>query len=186
MSRWILALIPCSLFAFGIAGCSASDDDDGFNSGVNGQRDLGDLTHEERVTICRNQAAFVRARVDTSSLMRFVCAFTPEVLFAQSDASCETAMTRCVELLSVDIDVTVTDNEATETVCEQVPISQCQGKVADYENCVDSIANVQISIGTDFQCGKRQQYTDGPTVGVNACAAVGPTCTAATAPPVIR
>jgi hypothetical protein len=186
MSRWILALASCSLLVLGIAGCSASDDDaTAFDSGVDGKRDLGDLTPQERVTICSKQAAFVRARVDTSSLMRFVCAFTPEVLFAQSDSACETAMNRCVELLSVDIDVTVTDNNATETVCSTVPISQCQGTVADYENCVDSIADVQINIGTNFQCGKRQEYADGPTVGVNACAAVGPACTPAAAP-VIR
>lgn len=185
MTRWILALSSCTLFALGIAGCSSSDDASEFNSGVDGQKDLGDLTPQERVTICSNQAAYVRARVDTSSLMRFVCAFTPEVLFAQSDSACESAMNRCVDLLSVDVDVTVTDNNATEAVCATVPISQCQGKVADYERCVDSIANVQVSIGTSFQCGRRQEFADGPTVGIDACGAVGPACTPATKP-VIR
>ena len=175
MSRWILALSSCSLLAFGIFGCSSDDEATEFNSGVDGQRDLGDLTPQERVTICRNQAAFVRARVDTSSLMRFVCAFTPEVLFAQNDSACESAMNRCVDALSIDIDVTVTDNNAPET-CATFPISQCQGKVSDYENCIDSIADVQLTIGTNFQCGRRQEYADGPTVGVNACAAVGPAC----------
>lgn len=185
MPRWILALASLTVLGFGVAGCGDDDGASRFNSGVDGNAQLNDLTPQQRVTICRNQAEYVRARVDTSSLMRFVCAFTPAVFLAQSDAACESAMAACVDALSIDIDVTVVDNDATEVVCATVPIGQCQGTVADYENCVNSIANVQIDIGTDFSCGKRRQYADGPTVGVNACAAVGPLCEPATRP-VIR
>lgn len=185
MARWILALASCSVIALGVAGCGDDDEATGFNSGVNRDTELKDLTEKERVTICQNQAAYVRARVDTTSLMRFVCAFTPQVFLAASDQACESAMTACVEALSIDIDVTVTDTDATEIVCRQVSVSQCQGSVADYEACVDSVANVQLNIGTDFSCGKRTQYADGPTVGVEACRKVGPACEPATRP-VIR
>ncbi|HEX3597458.1 MAG TPA: hypothetical protein VHU80_20260, partial [Polyangiaceae bacterium] len=121
----------------------------------------------------------------TTSLMRFVCAFTPAVFLAASDDACEQAMESCVNGFSVKVNVNV-PTSTLETVCSTVPISQCKGTVADYQNCVDSLADIQLNFGTDFSCGKRAQYMNGPTVGVNACAAVGPTCTAATQPADIR
>ena len=188
MSRWIIALGCSAVLGLGIAGCSSSDDDGAsrFNAGVDDNARLGDLTPDQRVTICQNQAAFVRARVDTTSLMRFVCAFTPGVFLAATDEACESEMERCVSALSVKVDVTVTDPNTAKTVCATFPVSECDGTVADYENCVDSIANVQLSIGSDFSCGKRADYASAPTVGVNACRAVGPACTAASSDPVIR
>lgn len=187
MSRWIVSFAYCSVVAVGISACG-SDEKDGnvFKSGVDGSTMLGHLTPDQRTTICRNQAAFVHATVDTTSLVRFVCAFTPAVLLAASDEACETAMDTCVNGFSLKIDVNVPTSTSVDTVCSTVPISQCQGTVADYENCVDSLVNIQLDIGTDFSCGKRSMYKSSPTIGVNACAAVGPTCTAVNQPADIR
>jgi hypothetical protein len=198
MSRWIVALASSSFVALCVGGCgsdnkqsgslSGIDGGAGFKSGVDGSTPLGNLTPSQQITICRNQAAFVHASVDTTSLMRFVCAFTPQVFLAASDAACQSAMDACINSFSVKVDVNVNVPSSTtiDTVCSTVPISQCQGTVADYENCVDSIASVQLDFGTQFSCGKRADYMNGPTVGVNACAAVGPSCTAATQPAQVR
>ncbi len=196
MSRWIVALASSSFVAFCLGGCGSDtkqsgslyglDSGAGFKSGVDGGTQLGNLTPSQQVTICRNQAAFVHASVDTTSLMRFVCAFTPQVFLAATDDACQSAMDACVNSLSVKVDVNLPTSANIDTVCSTVPITQCQGTVADYENCVDSIASVQLDFGTQFSCGKRSDYKNGPTVGVNACAAVGPSCTAATQPAQVR
>jgi len=187
MSRWMVPFASCCVVAAGLSACGSDDKDgDVFKSGVDGSTMLGHLTPDQQVTICRNQASFVHASVDTTSLVRFVCAFTPAVLFAASDEACETAMDTCVNGFSLKLDVKVPTSTNIETVCSTVPISQCQGTVADYENCVDSLVNIQLDIGTDFSCGKRSTYMGGPTVGVNACAAVGPTCTAVNQPADVR
>lgn len=191
MSRWIVALASSSFVALCLYGCGSDDktgslNGSGFKSGVDGSTDLGHLTPDQQVTICRNQAAFVQASVDTTSLMRFVCAFTPQVFLAASDAACQTAMDACVDSFSVKVNVNVPTSTSIDTVCATVPIGQCQGTVTDYENCVDSIASVQIDFGTQFSCGKRADYMNGPTVGVNACAAVGPSCMAAAQPAQVR
>jgi hypothetical protein len=186
MSRRIVSLTFGSVLALGLGACgSDKKDGGGFQAGVDGSTSLGTLTPAQQVTICSNQASYVHAQVDTTSLMRFVCAFTPQVFLAASDADCETAMDSCVMALSVKVDVNVPTSDI-KTVCSTIPLSQCQGTVADYQNCVDSIANVQLNFGTDFSCGKRTQYMNGPTVGVNACAAVGPSCSAVNQPADIR
>ena len=145
---------------------------------------LGNLTPAQQVTICQNQAAYVHAHVDTTSLARFICGLTADVLFAANDQACEQALDSCVNSFSLMVDVNVPASTSTQTVCTTGSITQCQGTVADYENCVDSLANVQLTIGTDFSCGQRSQYQSNPLVGVNACAAVGPACTAASQPQV--
>jgi hypothetical protein len=177
--------MSCALLGIGFGAC-ASEDKPGFDSGVDGTLQLGGLTPEQKITICKNQAAYVHVHVDTTALTRFLCAFTPAVLTAADDASCEVAMTDCVNRLSVKVDVTATDPNAPAPACILAPLSQCTGTVAGYEGCVESLADVQLRIGTDWSCGKRSQYADGPTVGVNTCQGLGPTCTAASQPPVIR
>ena len=169
----------------GLFGDGGADEDAGahFKSGVNGSTPLGSLTPDQKVTICEKQAHFVRARLDTTSLARFICSLDPAVLFAASDDACEAALDKCVAPLSVKVDVSVeTDPEQEKVACSDVPISQCQGSVTDYENCVDSVANVQLVIGSGFACGTRAQYMTSPTAGVDACKALGPNCTAAVQP----
>jgi hypothetical protein len=181
MSRWFLALASCAVFFSGVVACGSDDNTgQGFSSGVDGTTMLGNLTPAQQVTICQNQAAYVHAHVDTTSLSRFICGLTPGVLFAANDDACQQALDTCVNSFSLMIDVNVPSSTSAQTVCSTVPISQCQGTVADYEKCVDQLANVQLTIGTDFSCGKRTQYQANPLVGVDACTAVGPGCTAAT------
>lgn len=184
MFRRLQAILSCALLGIGFGAC-ASDDNTGYQSGVDGNLQLGQLTPEQRVTICKTQAAYVHAHVDTTSLMRFLCAFTPAVFTAADDAQCEAAMTDCVNAFTVKIDVTV-DPNSVPLQCVMGPAIPCGGTVAGYESCVESLADVQIRIGTDFSCGKRSQYADGPTVGVSACAALGPTCAPASQPALIR
>jgi hypothetical protein len=181
----LVALASCSVLCVGVAACGSDDKKDlGFSSGVDGNTMLGNLTPTQQVTICQNQAAYVHAHVDTTSLMRFICGLTPAVLLAASDDACQQALDTCVNSFSLKVDVNVPASTSTQTVCSTVPITQCQGTVADYEKCVDQLANVQLTFGTEFACGKRAQYQANPLVGVDACAAVGPACTAASQPQV--
>jgi hypothetical protein len=185
MVRRLQAFISCALLGIGFGAC-ASEDKPTFDAGVDGNLDLGTLTPDQKVTICKNQAAFVHAHVDTTALTRFLCAFTPAVFTAADDAHCEAAMTDCINAFSVKVDVTATDPNAPAPECALAPLSQCTGTVSTYEGCVNQLADVQLQIGTDWSCGKRSQYANGPTVGVTACQGLGPTCTAASQPPVIR
>jgi hypothetical protein len=95
-------------------------------------------------------------------------------------------MDSCVNTFSLKLDITATDPNAPPPECQVVDSSQCTGTVSDYENCVDSLANVAINVGTDWSCGKRADYSSSPTVGVTACNKVGPTCMAVTASPTVR
>jgi hypothetical protein len=185
--RALLVLVPLIPLVLGMGACS-SDKKDGsqYSSGVDGGLLYGDLTPTQKATICTSQAKYVRARIDTTALTRFWCAFTPAVLTAQDDATCQSAMDTCVNTFKLQLDVTATDPNAPPPQCTQVDASQCNGTVADYESCVDTLADVAISIGTDWACGKRATYGSSPTVGVTACNAVGPTCTAVTGSPTIR
>lgn len=186
MFRRLQAVTSCALLGMGFGAC-ASDDNTGYQSGVDGNTQLGQLTPDQRVTICKTQAAYVHAHVDTTSLMRFLCAFTPAVLTAVDDPTCEAEMTKCVNAFSVQVQVDVNvDPNAIPLQCVTAPAIPCSGTVAGYENCVESLADVQVRIGTDFSCGKRSQYADGPTVGVSACGALGPTCAPAAQPALIR
>ncbi|HVU03369.1 MAG TPA: hypothetical protein VHE30_16530, partial [Polyangiaceae bacterium] len=144
---------------------------------------LTNLTPAEKTQICTSQAAFVHARVDTTSLTRFWCAFTPAVFGAADDASCETALEQCVSAFSIQLDVTVTDPNVPPPQCIIADQGQCNGTVADYEGCVNALAEVEVNVGTDFACGHRAEHGDSPTVGIAACDAVGPTCTGVTAKP---
>lgn len=185
MTRWLVALASGTVLCVGVVACGSDDNKgQGFAAGVDGNTMLGTLTPAQQVTICQNQAAYVHAHVDTTSLSRFICGLTANVLFAASDDACQQAFDNCVNSFSLMVDVNVPTSTSTQTVCSSVPISQCQGTVSDYEKCVDQLANVQLTIGTDFQCGKRAQYQANPLVGVDACAAVGPACTAASQPQV--
>jgi hypothetical protein len=184
MSRWFVALASCTVLFVGVVACGDDKKDQGFSSGIDGNTMLGNLTPAQQVTICQNQAAYVHAHVDTTSLTRFLCGLTPGVLLAASDDACEAALDSCVKSFSLMVDVNVPASTSTQTVCSTVPLGQCQGTVSDYEKCVDSLANVQLTIGTDFACGKRTQYSANPLVGVDACGAVGPACSAASQPQV--
>lgn len=185
MFRRFRAFLSCGLVAMGLGAC-ASEADPPYQSGVDPNLQLGQLTPDQKITICKTQAAYVHAHVDTTSLTRFLCAFTPAVLAAANDAACNVAMNDCVQAFSVKVDVSVTDPNAPPPECVLAPLSQCTGTVAAYESCVNSLASVQIQVGTDFSCGQRSQYASGPTVGVEACNALGPTCTSASQPAVIR
>jgi hypothetical protein len=186
MFQTLKTTIACALVGIGFVACAHGEDDDdyGYQSGVDGRLDLNGLTPDQRVRICSTQAAYVHAQVDTTSLMRFVCAFTPAVLGAVDDVRCEAAMAQCLSAFSVKVDVKASG--AVPLECALSPLSPCSGTVADYEACVEALADVQLQIGTDFSCGKRAQYAGGPTVGVSACAALGPSCTSASTPPVIQ
>jgi hypothetical protein len=156
IQRGLLSLLPLV-----IAGaCSANGGSDPkYSSGVDGDLGLGNLTNAQQTTICTSQAAYLQAHIDTTTLTRFWCAFTPAVFGAADDASCEAAM-----------DTTVNT-------------STCSGTVSEYEDCVNSLASVELNIGTDWACGTRAQYSSSPTVGISACSALGPTCTAVTGAP---
>jgi hypothetical protein len=181
--RAVPVLLPLGL---AVAACgSKADDPPPYTSGVSGDTQLTNLTPAERTQICSTQTAFVRARVDTTSLTRFWCAFTPAVLTAPSEAACATALDACVRTFSLQLDVTVTDPNAPPQ-CIVADLGTCSGSVTDYEGCVNALAAVQVSIGTDFACGKRSDLPDSPTVGVAACNAVGPTCSGVTGAPRIR
>lgn len=174
--------------ALGIGACSASDPDPppAYSSGVDGNLGIQGLTPAQKTTLCTSQAAFVRARVDTTALTRFWCAFTPAVFMAPNDAACEAAMDSCIQTFSLQLDVTVSDPNAPPPQCYVADTSTCTGTVADYEGCVNALAAVQVRVGTDWACGKRTEYPSSPLVGVAACDAVSPTCTAATGVPVIH
>jgi hypothetical protein len=179
----LVALASCTVLFIGVAACGSDDNKgQGFTAGVDGNTMLGTLTPAQQVTICQNQSAYVHAHVDTTSLTRFICGLSPAVLFAASDDACQQALDSCVNSFSLMVDVNVPASTSTQTVCSTVPITQCQGTVGDYEKCVDSLANVQLTIGSDFACGNRTQYQANPLVGVDACGAVGPSCTAASQP----
>jgi hypothetical protein len=177
-------LASCALLGLGVGACASDDEGSSFKAGVDGNTNLGDLTPDQQVTLCHNQAAYVKTHVDTTALTRFVCAFSPGVILAASDAACESALEGCVNAFAVKLDIGISASPTNaQQVCVTVPqdqLAQCQGTVSDYENCVDSIANVSLTIGTDFSCGKRANYDQSPTIGVDACAAVGPACTPAT------
>jgi hypothetical protein len=163
----------------GVGACG-SDKKDGnsFNAGVDGNTMLGNLTPAQQITICQNQASYVHAQIDTTSLMRFVCSLTPAVVLAANEDACQAAMDSCVNGLSLKVNVNVPTTTDVQTICSTFPITQCSGTVSDYETCIDSVASVQLDIGTNYSCGKR---VDGgaPLVGVSACNAVGPSCTVA-------
>ena len=108
MFRRLQAFVSCALLGIGFGAC-ASEDAPGYQSGVDGNVQLGNLTPAQSMTICRSQVAYVHAHVDTTSLTRFLCAFSPLVLTAANDAACEAAMTDCVNAFSVKVDVTVND-----------------------------------------------------------------------------
>jgi hypothetical protein len=169
----------------GAGACSANDADPPpeYSSGVNGSLGLQGLTPVQRSTICTSQAAFVHARVDTTALTRFWCAFTPGVFMAPDDASCEAAMASCVQAFSVQVEVTVSDPSVPPPQCIVADTTGCSGTVGDYEGCVNALAAVQVRVGTEWACGKRTEYPSSPLVGVAACDAIGPTCTAATGTP---
>jgi hypothetical protein len=181
------ATLLIALAALGMAACAAHDDPPpGYSSGVDGNVALSGLTPAQRTTICTSQAAFVRARVDTTALTRFWCAFTPAVFTAPDDAACEAAMNSCVASFSLQLDVTVSDPNAPPPQCYVTDTSTCGGTVGQYEDCVNALTNVQVRVGTDWACGKRAEYPSSPLVGVTACDALGPTCTAATGTPQVH
>jgi hypothetical protein len=184
--RQVPALLVTTLL--GVGACSADDADDPpqYTSGVDGNLGLQGLTPAQRSTVCTSQSAFVHARVDTTALTRFWCAFTPAVFMASDDAACEAAMNSCVQAFSVQVEVTVSDPNAPPPQCVFVDTSTCTGTVGQYEDCVNALAAVQVRVGTEWACGKRSEYPSSPLVGVAACDAIGPTCTAATGTPVIR
>jgi hypothetical protein len=171
--------------ALGTGACSADDADEPppFTSGVDGNIGLQGLDPAQRTQLCTSQAAFVHARVDTTALTRFWCAFTPAVFMAADDASCETALAACVQAFSVQVEVTVSDPNVPPPQCIVVDTSTCNGTVTEYEGCVNALAAVQVRVGTEWACGKRSEYPSSPLVGVAACDAVGPTCTVATGAP---
>jgi hypothetical protein len=171
-----------------IGGCSAHDSDPppDYSSGVDGNLQLRGLTSAQKTTICTSQAAFVHARVDTTALTRFWCAFTPAVFMAPDDAACEAALASCVQAFSVQVEVTVSDPNAPPPQCLVVDTSTCGGTVGQYEGCVNALAAVQVRVGTDWACGKRSEYPSSPLVGVSACDGVGTSCTAATGAPQLR
>jgi hypothetical protein len=181
--RVVAFVLPLAIV---VGACSSDEPTNAppYSSGVDGSTNLNVLTPTQEQTICTSQAAFVKARIDTTALSRFWCAFTPAVLTAPDTASCNTAIDACIEKFSVQLDVTVSDPNAPPPQCKTVTTSAtCTGTVKDYENCVNSFASVQLDIGTNFQCGSRADLPASPTVGVDACKALGPTCTAATAAP---
>src|ERR1041385_7072804 len=182
-------LVTCLLIqALAFAGCSSRDADPppDYSSGLNGDQGLHGLTPADKATLCTTQAAFVRTRVDTTALTRFWCAFTPAVFTAPNDAACQAAMDSCVQTFSIQLDVTVSDPNAPPPQCYAVDTSTCTGTVAQYEDCVNALANVQVQVGTEWSCGHRTEYPASPLVVVKACDALGPTCTAATGTPVIH
>jgi hypothetical protein len=181
--RALVVVAPLSIVA---GACSAQGDNGQYQSGVDGNAQLNGLSSTQKTTICTSRAKYVHARVDTTSLMRFACAFTPAVFGARTDADCQAAMDSCVNALSVKVDVTLTDPNAPPPECTVVDTSTCTGTVGQYEACVQSLADVQLQIGTDFSCGKRAEYQTSPTVGIDACGKLGPTCTVATGSTQIR
>jgi hypothetical protein len=186
MNRTVRCLWLLLPVANALGACSAdSGNRPTYTSGLNGNATLGNLTPSQQSTICTTQAAFLRANIDTTSLTRFWCAFTPGVLTAQSDAACQSAMDACVNAFSIKLDVTVTDPNAPPPQCV-TSTSSCNGTVRQYEDCVNALADFQISIGTDWACGKRTQYPSSPTVGIDACNALGPSCSAVTGAPNIQ
>ncbi len=181
MNRIVALLALLVPVGVAVGGCSASGADPKYSSGVNGDLGLTTLTPQQQQTICTSQAAFLKAHVDTTSLTRFWCAFTPAVLTAANQAACETAMNDCVNTFSIQLDVTATDPNAPPPQCTTVTTDSCTGTVSQYEDCVDALASVQLQIGTNWQCGS--ELPSSPTVGVDACNALGPTCTAVTGSP---
>jgi hypothetical protein len=184
--RQLLALLVTTML--GAGACSANDADPPpeYTSGVDGNLGLQGLTPIQKSTICTSQAAFLHARVDTTALTRFWCAFTPAVFMAADDASCESAMAACIDAFSVQVEVTVSDPNAPPPQCVVVDTSSCSGTVSQYEDCVNALAGVQVRVGTEWACGKRSEYPSSPLVGVSACDALGPTCAAAAGTPVIH
>jgi hypothetical protein len=181
--RFAALLVP---LVAGLGACgSAADPPPPFTSGVDEAATLGTLTPTQRTTLCTTQAAYVRTRVDTTALTRFWCAFTPGVL-AAAEGQCDAAMDACVRTFSVQLDITVTDPNAPLPQCYQADTSTCRGTVKQYEDCVSSLAAVQVRVGTDWSCGKRASYSSSPTVGVTACDVLGPTCSAVTGTPSVR
>ncbi|HVU03867.1 MAG TPA: hypothetical protein VHE30_19040, partial [Polyangiaceae bacterium] len=83
MSRGIRSLVFLTPLFVTALGCSShADDPPPYQSGVDENTQLTNLTPAEKTQICTSQAAFVHARVDTTSLTRFWCAFTPAVFGA--------------------------------------------------------------------------------------------------------
>lgn len=181
--RFAVSFLVTTTLAIGACSAHDSDPPPDYSSGVQGNLGLQGLTPLQKTTLCTSQAAFLHARVDTTALTRFWCAFTPAVFMAADDASCEAAMNSCIQAFSVQVEVTVSDPNAPPPECIVVDTSACTGTVSQYEDCVNALAAVQVRVGTEWACGKRSEYPSSPLVGVSACDALGPTCTAATGTP---
>lgn len=133
-------------------------------TGVKGDKQLSELSEDEKKTACENISDYYDKEVGDERLVRFACTFT--AAFTSSEAECDVALEACIAegMVSESEDSCVVDGEVA-----------CDATVEEYEACLDEQIEATVEFIDSFSCAAIfGEGGDSPGVGPET----GELCTA--------
>jgi len=131
-------------------------------TGVKGDKQLNELSEDEKKTACENIEEYFDEEVGDERLLRFSCTFA--AAFSGSEAECDLAFDACVaegKVMSEEGDGCVVDDEIV-----------CEATVEEYEACLDEQIEATIEFIDGFSCAAIFSGDSGAT-----SPETGPLCT---------
>ncbi len=110
-------------------------------TGVSGDKQLSELSEDEKKTACENISEYYDKEVGDERLVRFACTFT--AAFTSSEAECDVAFEACVA------EGMVTESEDSCVVEGDVA---CDATVEEYEACLDEQIEATVEFIDSFSC----------------------------------
>jgi hypothetical protein len=146
-------------------GCS------GFDSSVDGSKQLKDLSDEEATTLCEESEEFRKDATSEEDVRKLNCVRTGIVAwvfagFADMDgeAACQEAYDDCLAKPA----------PSTEEVCANAPVWPCTATVNDQEECLAESVDMIKDFIANFSCSKPDESAGATT---EACKKVEASCT---------
>ncbi len=139
-------------------------------TGVSGDKQLSELSEDEKKTACENIGDYYDKEVGEERLVRFGCifkgAFNPEVT---NEAECDLSLDACVAAG----EVTVSEDDDSCVVDGDIA---CDATVEEYEACLDEQVEATVEFIDSFTCAAI--YGEGGGGGGSLSPETGPLCTA--------
>jgi len=132
-------------------------------TGVSGDKQLNELSEEEKKTACENIGEYTEEEIGDDRLLRFSCSFTAAL--TASEAECDLAFDACVAEGKI-----MSEQESCDVDRELV----CEATVEEYEACLDEQIAATIELIDGFSCAA---IFASEGEGGGALPEVGPLCT---------
>ena len=159
--------------------CACDDDDGGggsFNSGVDGTKQVSDLTDDEANAICRAAASY-----GESLISRRQACVVASILFSEDSASCNQFAQACEQAPAEPDDE---DDDCQDGLPAE--LRDCDATVAEMESCQVGLANLVVQAVQGLSCSQAGSpdaqerassiFSAGNPAAVPACEAVRTKC----------